>query len=664
MPKRKSKSRKHATRSKPKSYLRGTFMATNQRYGFVRTKDEEFFIPASKCRDAMDGDIVEIATSDPRGSKRGKYLKDKDAAAPGSKRMEGRIVRVVERRHSEVIGRFEVAPPFGVVIPDDPRIKHDVFTRLSDSPDIKDGSTVRVKILDYPTKRSAATGKIVEVFTVADSSELQVEKIMARYNLPSAFPDDVLAQADEKKLDVKGALEGGYRDIRERFTLTIDPADAKDFDDALSIEETTPGEFRLGVHIADVSAYVPWGDAIDLEARKRATSRYLADRVIPMLPPKLSEELCSLRPEEDRLCMTCDLYIDEHANLLDCDFYPAIMRSDLRLTYDQAQEKIDSKDADDVAKMLRLLSHLAKERQRNREAFGGIEFNTEEAKVVLDKEGKPLDIKIRQKTDATKLVEEAMIFANEAVATYLYDNERPCAYRDHEHPSTDALSALVPVFQEFKWFTNEMAAELEVGNPHMISHILETVKGRIEEQMVTMMLLRAMMRAVYSPENEGHYGLGLKAYCHFTSPIRRYPDLIVHRMLKAAIGFKQKGMKGQIDALAHLCEHSSEMERNAEAASFDSQKQKMVEYMEPKIGESFDAVISGVVSYGLYVRLENCVEGLVPVRTIGSEYFVFNEARHELRGSETNTVYRLGMPVHVKLQSADVALSRLDFVLD
>lgn len=662
MAKHKSKSKKHSTRNKPKSYLRGTFMATSHPYGFVRTKDEEFFIPASKCRDAMDGDIVEIVASTPKGAKRKKSASITKRGTD-SKRLEGKIVRVLERKHSELIGRFEVAPPFGVVIPDDTRIRHDVFTRLADNPNIPDGATVRVKILEYPTKRSAATGKIVEVYDASDSNELQVEKVMARYNLPSSFPDDVLAQAAQKSLDVNEAFEKGYRDIRDRFTLTIDPADAKDFDDALSIEETSPGEFRLGVHIADVSAYVPWSDVIDIEAQKRATSTYLVDRVVPMLPPRLSEELCSLRPNEDRLCMTCDLFIDEHANLLDVDFYPAVMRSDLRLTYDQAQEKIDSFDKDDISRRLRLLSHLAKERQRNREAFGGIEFNTEEAKVVLDNEGNPIDIKIRQKTDATKLVEEAMIFANEAVATYLHDNERPCAYRDHERPSNDSLSALIPTFQEFKWFTNEMAEELEVGNPHMISHILEVVKGRIEEQLVTMMLLRAMMRAEYSPENEGHYGLGLKAYCHFTSPIRRYPDLIVHRMLKDAVGFKQKRMKSQVEALPHLCEHSSEMERNAEAASFDSQKQKMVEYMEPRVGEEFDAVISGVVSYGLYVRLENCVEGLVPVRTIGNEYFVFNEARHELRGSETDKVYRLGMPVHVKLQSADAALSRLDFVL-
>ncbi len=609
----------------------------------------------------MDGDIVEISTNVHAGSKKEKRGYTASASARGSKNLEGRIVRIIERRHSELIGRYEVAGPFGVVIPDDPRLKHDIFTRISDSPNIPEGSMVRVQILEYPTRQNAATGKIIEVLGEMESLQVQTEKIMARYNLPSSFPDEVLTCADSKELDIQGALDKGYRDIRDRFTFTIDPQDAKDFDDALSIEEVASGEFRLGVHIADVSSYVSWSDEVDLEARKRATSTYLADRVIPMLPPKLSEELCSLCPEKDRLCVTCDLYVDELGNLLECDFYPAIMRSDLRLNYDQAQEMIDSDKSDDVSDKLRLLSRIAKQRECKRKALGGIDFKVEEAKVLLDTDGMVEEIKVRKKTDATKLVEEAMILANEAVATYLYDREIPCAYRNHERPSSDALSALVPVFQEFKWFTSDMTAELTTGNPHTISRILDSVEGRAEEQLVTMMLLRAMMRADYSPQNEGHYGLGLSAYCHFTSPIRRYPDLIVHRMLKSAIGFKQPGIKGQIAALPFLCEHSSLMERNAEAASFDSQKQKMVEYMASKVGEVFDAVVSGVVTYGLYVRLQNCVEGLVPVRSLGNEYFAYNAAACELRGKDTDVRFRLGMSVKVKLVAADTMRSRLDF---
>lgn len=668
------KSKKHSTRGKPRSFPRGTFEANGRGFGFVKTSAGEFFVPESKTRDAMDGDVVEVAplhVSDRKkapGSKASTPGKRGMGPRPrGGKREEARVVRVVERARSELIGRYEVAEPFGIVVPDDPRVKHDVFTLREKSPDVPDGALVRVRILEYPTRKSAATGEVVEVFDEASGNDIAIERIIARHNLDTHFSDAALSEADSAVLDVRGALEAGYRDIRDRFTFTIDPTDAKDFDDALSIEQTGPDEWRLGVHIADVSAYVGWASPIDMDARRRATSTYLADRVIPMLPPRLSENLCSLRPGEERLCMTADLVVDARANLLDCDFYPAVMRSDARLTYDQAQMMLDDADpvasVDPLASRLARLSALAKERQRNREAGGGIEFRTKEAKVMLGADGKPTGILVREKTDATGLVEEAMIFANEAVAAFLEEREAPCAYRDHEPPSADALAALIPTLQEFKWFTTEMADSLPSGNPHVIQHVLDECAGRAEDEMVTMLLLRAMMRAVYAPSNEGHYGLGLRAYCHFTSPIRRYPDLVVHRMLKWALGFGQPDMAGQRKALKWLCEHSSEMERNAEAASYDSQKAKMVEYMAPHLGEEFDAIVSGVVSYGLYVRLENCVEGLVPVRSLGDEYFAYNEARHSLRGVESNDVYRLGQRVRVKLVEANTDLSQLDFHL-
>ena len=671
---RKRKSKKHSTRSKPKSYPRGTFEANGRGFGFVKTSIGEFFIPESKTKGAMDGDEVEVAPIHVSDRKKAPGAK---ASAPGKrgmgkhpragKREEARVVRVIEHARSELIGRYEVAEPFGIVVPDDPRIKHDIFTLREKSPDVPDGAMVRVRILEYPTRKSAATGEVIEVFDEATANDIAIERIISRYNLESSFPERAMAEAESAVLDVRAALESGYRDIRDRFTLTIDPTDAKDFDDALSIEQTGADEWRLGVHIADVSAYVEWASGIDLEARKRATSVYLADRVIPMLPPKLSENLCSLRPGEDRLCMTADLFVDAHANLLSCELYPAVMRSDARLTYDQAQMLLDEQEAapvsDGLSARLAQLSRLAKERQRNREAAGGIEFRTKEAKVMLDASGNPTGILVREKTEATGLVEEAMIFANEAVATYLEEHEAPCAYRDHEPPAVDSLEALIPTLQEFKWFTSEMADALPTGNPHVIQHILDEAEGRTEEEMVTMLMLRAMMRASYSPVNEGHYGLGLRAYCHFTSPIRRYPDLIVHRMLKSALGFPQPDMDSQRKSLKWLCEHSSEMERNAEAASYDSQKAKMVEYMAPFVGEKFDAIVSGVVSYGLYVRLENCVEGLIPIRSLGDEYFAYDEARHSLRGMDTNDTYRLGQRVHVKLVEANTDLSQLDFHL-
>lgn len=723
MAQRKHKSKKHSTRSKPKGAPRGTFEANPRGFGFVKTAEGEFFIPESKTRDAMDGDVVEVA---PVRSDRKKLPGAKSAIAPGKrgmgarphagKRDEARVVRVVERRHTELIGTYEIAEPFGIVVPEDPRIKHDVFTQRSKNPDIESGTMVRVRILEYPTRKSAAVGEVIEVFDEGAASDLSIERIVSRYNLETAFSEGSLSEASAAKLDVGAALASGYRDIRDRFVFTIDPTDAKDFDDALSLERVAEGEFRLGVHIADVSAYVDWGSSIDLDARRRATSVYLADRVIPMLPPELSENLCSLRPGEDRLCMTVDLTLDAKARLLDYDIYPAIMRSSARLTYDQAQMLLDELDEgqaravlageggaegacggasgaersadsaqsapeggatiasaptsvsvptpiDPLTWRLAACSQLGQARAAHRESQGGLEFSTKEAKVALDADGHAIGIVVREKTQATELIEEAMIFANEVVATYLADREMPCAYRVHEAPAADALEGLVPILQEFKWFTSEMAHGLPTGNPHVIQRVLDECDGRSEQEMVTMLVLRAMMRATYTPENGGHYGLGLRCYCHFTSPIRRYPDLMVHRMLKQALGFAQQGFKDQAKSLKWLCEHSSEMERNAEAASFDSQKAKIAEYMAAFVGEEFDAIVSGVVSYGLYVRLENCAEGLVPVRTLGDEYFAFDEAKHQLRGVESNAAYHLGQRVNVRLVEADPDLARLDFVL-
>lgn len=682
--KRRSKRRGQSTRKKERSLARGVFEANPKGYGFITTPEGEFFIPESKTRDAMDGDLVEVM---PIHVKRRQSSSDAGAKGSGAadakharmRREEARIVRVIDRKHDTLIGRYEIAEPFGVVVPEDPRIKHDVFTLRSDAPDVPDGAMVKVRILEYPTRRSAATGVIEKVYGDAREADLAVERVIALHALATEFPEDALSEADVR-VDADAALRDGYRDLRERFMFTIDPADAKDFDDALSIDETEPGVWRLGVHIADVSAYVGWGSSVDLEARRRGTSVYLPDRVLPMLPSALSERACSLQPGEDRLCMTADLYVDAHAKLLRYELYPAVMRSEARLTYDEALSILNaasqcgeagSGDGGEVhlssnASLpcrLRCCSALAKARARWRMSQGGIEFSTKEAKVVLDDAGKPIDISVRKKNDATELIEEAMIFANEVVATHLFQHAMPCAYRDHESPSSESMAALVSVLQEFKWFKSSDSSALVTANPHAIQDVLERVQGRLEEDMVVMLMLRAMMRATYSPRNLGHYGLGLGCYCHFTSPIRRYPDLMVHRMLKYSLGFEQADFDEQCASLAWLCEHSSAMERKAEAASLDAQKAKMAEYMHSRIGEEFDAIVSGVMSYGLYVRLDNCIEGLIPIRTLDTEYFVYDEQRMSLRGADTNTVYRLGQKLHVKLIAVDTLLARIDFAL-
>lgn len=688
---------KGATRGKSHVHPQGIFEGHPRGYGFVKTAEGEYFIPASKSNGAFDGDMVEISQigkKDPRRNRLKGRRKSKDA----SHKLEARVVRILEHAHRFLTGRYEIAGPFGVVIPDDPNIAHDIFTLRRDTPDIEDGSTVKVRILEYPTSRSSATGIVEEVLGSEDDPRLIEERIIARYAFETEFSQASIDMAEQAHADIGAALNDGYRDIRDRFVFTIDPVDAKDFDDAISIEDVGIDDpsflaaiphdadshrkvgdrlWRLGIHIADVSHFVEWGSSIDLDARRRATSVYLADRVIPMLPEELSNDLSSLKPKVDRLSFTVDLYLDDHSNLISYDLYPSIIRSNIRLTYEEALSIIEEDDADlkkklteegvtvrEITSRLRRASDIAQARKAYRESQGGIEFTVKEAKVVLNDDGIVERIAIREKNLATELIEEAMVFANEVVATHLFERSWPCIYRDHEKPSPDALSELIGIFQEFPWFSKKLSDGLLRGDPHTIERIIEVSANRLESEMVTMLLLRAMMRAMYSETNLGHYGLGLKSYCHFTSPIRRYPDLVVHRMLKALLTKRPELFDQEVNSLRWLSEHSSEMERLAERAEMDSQKAHMIDHMRSFIGQSFDAVISGVTNYGLYVRLDNCVEGLVPIRALGNEYFYFDQVKHILRGSDTGKTFRLGRPVRVRLVDADVIKMHLDFDLD
>ena len=655
-----SRNRKH-TRRRPKANPRGVLTVSAGGFGFVQTAEGEYFIPASGLAGAFDGDLVEIAPLR-AGASKGRRVADDDGDMTG--RPAARVLSVVDRAHDTLVGRYEVAEPFGVVVPADPRISYDVFTMRAESPEVPDGALVRVRIAQFPTRRSAATGFVEEVLAdTSDAPGAGIDLIVGRHKLETVFSEGALADAAAATLDAEGALAAGYRDLRDRFTFTIDPADAKDFDDALSLDYLEEeGLWRLGVHIADVSHYVPWGSSVDLDARRRATSVYLADRVIPMLPPALSDELCSLAPGAERRSMTADLFLNDEGELVRFSLYPALIRSDARLSYGEADDiLIDYKAAiaagGDIAWRLVECSRLARARA------GGIDFATTEAKVVLDAEGRPTDIALRRKTDATRLVEEAMILANETVAGYLERRGFPCLYRVHEPPASDALGSLIPVFQEFDWFERPMEARLVAGDPKVIQEILTASAPRSEGELVSSLLLRAMKRADYRPENQGHYGLASEAYCHFTSPIRRYPDLVVHRMLRAALTRRPEKFDQEVAALPWIAEHSSAMERVAEAAARESQELKMVEYLAAFVGQSFSAVISGVAAWGLYVRLDCTAEGILPVRALGDEYFVFDPVRYTLVGDESGKVYRLGQRVAVTLKSADATTASLEFVL-
>lgn len=654
------RTRKH-TRRRPRANPHGVLTVHGGTFGFVRTAEGEYFIPESKMAGAFDGDLVEIAPLPARGAQKG----------AAEERPAARILRVIDRAHDTVVGRYEVAEPFGVVVPEDRNISYDIFTMRADFPDVPDGALVRVRMTAYPSRHEAACGVIEEVLGTAEEATISVDAIVARNKLETVFSEGALAEAQAAQLDEVGALAAGYRDVRGRCVFTIDPADARDFDDALSLDPAQDflrdgAVWRLGVHIADVSHYVPWNSSLDLDARRRATSVYLVDRVIPMLPEQLSNGLCSLNPNETRRCMTCDVYLDQDWKAVGYDIYPALMRSQARLTYGQVQQALDGDAAlsDDIMQRVRFLSLFAKARIAARQVAGGLDFDFPEARMVLDDDGKPLRVDLRRKTEATSLVEEAMILANEVVAQHLSERGFPALYRVHEKPSPDSLAALLPVLQEFSWFSRISPERFVAGDAHAIARVLSESQGRLEGSLVQTLVLRAMKRAAYKPTCDGHFGLASEAYTHFTSPIRRYPDLVVHRILRAQLTRRPQKFEQEVAALPWIAEHASDMERVAEKAARQSQELKLIEYMAGFLGEAFDATVSGVASYGMYVSLENTAEGMVAARYLGDEYFACDAVRYQLVGQDSGKVFRLGQRVRVVLAAADAKAGRLDFRLE
>lgn len=670
---------KNHTRRVARSRPRGIMQLNPEGYGFVRTSEGEFFVPHTKLGGAFDGDLVEVAPL-PANVSKGRSHEGFGGGRYGHK-PAARVVSVIERAHEVVVGRFEAAEPFGVVMPLDPHIPYDIFTQLSEAPDVEDGAIVRVRIAQFPSRNSAATGHIEEVLEHVDGLDEGVDAVVARHKFETAFSDAALAEARGASIDEVGALASGYRDLRERFVFTIDPDDARDFDDALSIEQVEGQDrllWRIGVHIADVSHYVEWGSALDLAARRRGTSVYLVDRVIPMIPEELSCGLCSLAPGEVRRSMTVDLYVNERAQLARYEIYPALICSNARLTYGEALEMLEGecepaaseggKHAQgqretSLRKCLLQLSRLASLRHAQRERKGGIDFDQPEARVKLDEAGRPQGVELRRKNAATSLVEEMMIWANEVVAEHLSRAKFPCVYRVHEAPDLEGLAQLVPIFEEFPWFGKIDPVGFFTGSQHALQQAVSASRGRAEGELVSSLVLRSMKRAVYREKNCGHYGLASATYCHFTSPIRRYPDLMVHRMLKAELFGRPEKFDQMTTNLGWICEHSSGMEREADDAQRESEELKLAEYLQRFVGQLFSAIVSGVSQGGLYARLENTAEGFIPVRTLGDDYFSFDAARYTLTGEETGARYRLGQRIAVVLFAVDPRVPQINLRL-
>ncbi|MBS3908757.1 MAG: ribonuclease R [Actinobacteria bacterium] len=627
----------------------GELLSNKAGYGFVKTPIGDVFVPASKINGAMHGDKVAIRIS-----------RRKTRQGP---RSEGEIARILERAYEAVVGRYERHGKISIVVPSDKRIQYHVFVHRNDAIDAKDGDMVVAKILEYPDGVRAARGSIVEIIGDETSPTIEIDVIVREHNLSTEFTLATMAEVESVPESVIVADTLGRKDYRDLFTVTIDGLDAKDFDDAVSIRRDNRGHFHLGVHIADVSHYVGIGSALDQEAYERATSVYLADRVLPMLPHKLSNNICSLNPRVDRLSLSVEMVVDESGEVGDFEIFNGVINSDYRLTYEQVDEAFATgvfpdEDVRDLLVSMRELSDVLEAKRLRR---GSLNFETIEPKVILDADLKPLEVIVRERTAATKLIEEAMILTNETVAGFMYWQDSPMVYRVHDKPNEESLVQIEELIENLHY----PVKKLKGAHPRVIQQIITHAHDRPEKLLINNLLLRAMKRAKYTPSSTLHFGLASQNYTHFTSPIRRYPDLIVHRLVKAALdqSLSEPDIVGMVDSLVEICEHSSYMEREADEASRESVDVKLCELMKAHIGEEFDGTITGVAGYGFFVQLANTAEGLVHIKDITDDYYEYDEATFTLLGRRTGRAFQIGHTVRVQITNVVIGERRIDFVL-
>ena len=636
-----------------KKYETGVFTSHPKGFGFVTIEgmDEDIFIPAEQVNGAMHMDTVQLVIS----------------PTTGGKRREGTITKILSHGMNEVVGTYEDNKTFGFVVPDNPKIAKDIFIPKERSMGAVTGHKVIVAITDYGKDGKKPEGKVTEIIGHINDPGVDIMSLVKAYNIPVEFSPKIMRQVENVSNEVSEADMAGRLDLRDWQMVTIDGEDAKDLDDAVSL--TKEGDlYCLGVHIADVSNYVQEHSALDVEAEDRGTSVYLVDRVIPMLPHKLSNGICSLNAGENRLALSCIMMIDEKGKVVDHKIAETVIKVDRRMSYTSVkkiladQDKAERAEYKELVPMFEMMEHVAAILRKKRMKRGSIDFDFPETKIILDKSGRPVDIKPYERNVATRMIEDFMLIANETVAQDYFWQEVPFVYRTHENPDEEKIKKL-------STFINNFGYTLHIGSdevhPKELQKLLSKIEGTEEEPLISRLTLRSMKQAKYTTECMGHFGLATNYYCHFTSPIRRYPDLQIHRIIKDCLRGRMNAKKAEHyeKILPEVAKHASEMERRADEAERETDKLKKVQYMKERLGQEFTGVISGVTSWGFYVELPNTIEGLVHVTALEGDYFQFSEETYELIGEHTNIHYKLGQTVTVIAVDVDEVMRTIDFKL-
>ena len=633
--------------------LAGTFSGHAKGFGFVTIegREQDVFIPADKTKGAMDGDKVQIVIE---GEARGK-------------RAEGAVLRILEHANKTVIGFYQKNKNFGFVLPDNQKLGQDIFIPQGKDMGAVTGHKVIVRITDFGDDRKKPEGVITEILGHVNDPGVDILSIIKAYGLPEGFPDDVMVQVAGIPDEVEEEEKKNRLDLRHLQTVTIDGEDAKDLDDAISISKENDDHYTLGVHIADVSHYVTENSPLDKEALKRGTSVYLVDRVIPMLPHKLSNGICSLNAGTDRLALSCLMEIDGKGNVIGHRIAETLIQVDRRMTYTAVNAIVTDRDPDvmeeykDFVLMFDLMKELADILRKRRKKRGSIDFDFPESKIILDEKGRPVDIKPYERNAATKIIEDFMLMANETIAEDYFWQELPFLYRTHDYPDPEKMKRLGTFINNFGYTIRTQNGEV---HPKELQKLLDKIEGTPEEALISRLTLRSMKQAKYTTVCTGHFGLAANYYTHFTSPIRRYPDLQIHRIIKENLrrGLSDRRFAHYDSILPEVAVQCSSMERRADEAERETDKLKKCEYMSKRIGKEYDGVISGVTNWGLYVELPNTVEGLIRVNDLTGDYFVFDEEHMELVGEMTRKSYKLGQKIRVQVADTDKLTRTIDFI--